>query len=233
MARRAPRLTVETLSDRIVPAFDLAINGDVATSNVGSVFAAGTTTFTATGSGATLDVADIGTALTVGNVVITTGSGGAQSGEITWVFDGSFDDLSYFGAESRSLILRPSASATGGHVTIDTVTLSFDANLALTIDTTLPAADGDVVLTDFTSVASAGQFTVTAGTGDVHLPGFVSTDSDAVTIAAANIRAGAFSVISAGTDATLTGAVDLSAGGLSLTAGSMPPWPGPWPGPAT
>jgi hypothetical protein len=227
MARRAPRLSVETLTDRIVPAFDLAIDGDFATANVNSVFASGTTTFTASGTGATLDVADIATALTVGDVMITTGSGGSQTGDISWVFDSSFDELVYFGSDARTLTLRPSASATGGDVSIDGVALSFDDNLTLTIDTTLPAADGDVILSDSTSVFSASQFTVAAGTGDVQLPAYVSADSGAVAITAANVMAGSSSYVSAGTTVAINGAVDVSAGGLSVLAGTTATVAGP------
>jgi hypothetical protein len=221
MARRAPCLTVQTLSDRIVPAFDLAIDGDFATSNVNSAFAAGTTTFTATGSGARLDVADIATALTLGNVVITTGSGGSQAGDVSWALDSSFDDLSYFGDATRTLTVRPSASATGGDVSIDGVTLAFDDNLILAIDTTAPTAtDGNVAMTDFTSVFDANEIVVTAGGGDVQLPGFLATGSGPISVSGNDITSSSASVITAGTSAAVSGAVDVSNGSLTVQAGT-------------
>jgi hypothetical protein len=83
MRRPGPRLAVEALGDRIVPALDLTIDGDSLTSNVSPSSAGGTTTFTAIGPAATLSVADIEAALGNGNVEISTGAGGIDAGNIT------------------------------------------------------------------------------------------------------------------------------------------------------
>src|SRR5206468_3515022 len=70
------RPLMEQLESRELLAFDLTISS-AATANVSSVTASGTTTFTATGSGANLNVIAIDTALGAGNVVVSSGSGGS------------------------------------------------------------------------------------------------------------------------------------------------------------
>jgi hypothetical protein len=98
------------MEERVVPAFDLTINGDAVTANVSSSFTAGTTTFNATGTGAILDVDDIEGALALGNVIITTGASGAEAGNISWFNDNySVDNLDYFGS-LRSLSILTSVS---------------------------------------------------------------------------------------------------------------------------
>ena len=220
MRRRGPRLVVETLADRIVPAFNLAIDGDLLTSGVSVTSAAGTTTFTASGPGATLNVVDIETALAGGHVEITTGAAGAQAGNITWVFDSPADDLEYFGPDLRTLTLQPSATATGGDVTVSDVFLAFADNVDLLIDTTRPAAtDGDIVLSAFTGIFEAHQATLSAGTGTVQLGGSLDVTTGALSVIGSTIFGGG-ATLSAGDSVTINGDVDLSAGSLSLSGGA-------------
>ncbi len=75
---------LEALEDRVVPAYDLHITFASSTSNVTASTNAGTTTFEATGPGATLNFIDVTNELQAGlNVIVTTGSGGNEAGNIT------------------------------------------------------------------------------------------------------------------------------------------------------
>ena len=162
--RPSRRLFIESLEDRAVPAYDLAIDGDVLTANVSEVLAAGTTTFTATGTGATLDVADIESALAIGNVIITTGVGGGEPGDIDWTTDSLDDELDYLGANLRSLRIVTSADATSGAISASTAILNFDSNVDLTLDSTSPAADGLISFAIDSQINFAATVTVNAGT---------------------------------------------------------------------
>jgi len=162
--RPSRRLFIESLEDRAVPAYDLAIDGDTITANVSEVLAAGTTTFTATGTGATLDVADIESALAIGNVIITTGVGGGEPGDIDWTTDSLDDELDYLGANLRSLRIVTSADATSGAISASTAILNFDSNVDLTLDSTSPAADGLISFAIDSQINFAATVTVNAGT---------------------------------------------------------------------
>jgi hypothetical protein len=71
---------IEPLEARIAPAYTLALSFD-ATSGVTVSTAAGTTTFTATSSGANLSWLDIAIAMGSGvNVIVSTGSAGSEAG---------------------------------------------------------------------------------------------------------------------------------------------------------
>jgi hypothetical protein len=159
------RLALQPLEDRVVPAFTLTINGDAATSGVSNDFANGITTFTATANGATLDVDDIEAALTVGDVLITTGSGGSQAGNIHWDSNSAADDLDYLDPAVRTLTIQPHGSSTSGAVTTDLVRLNFNDNVDLLIDTTAPATDGAILLVNDTQINFAHSVTLNAGTG--------------------------------------------------------------------
>lgn len=224
MPRPAPRrLALEPLADRIVPAFDLTIDGNAGTANVDISFDNQTgTTFTAADTGATLDVADIAAALDIGHVTIVTGDDGAEPGDIFWFWDDPADDLNYFGPPfpPRTLTLQPSASADGANVTLDGLTLSFAGNLDLLIDTTQPAAiDGDINLTTGTAIGGARQVTLSAGTGAVQLGSLITAVSGPVLVIGTTIFA-ADTTISSGDFTRLNGDVDLSGGGLAVDAGT-------------
>src|SRR5687767_9853103 len=76
-ATRFFRPLLEGLESRELLAFNLTISLEE-TSNVSTLAGSGITTFTATGNGANLNVADIGAALDGSNVVVSSGSGGSQ-----------------------------------------------------------------------------------------------------------------------------------------------------------
>ena len=77
------RLELEHLEDRLAPAFDLLVNAAGATTGVTPTVIGTTTTFTATATGAHLNVNDIVTALRTGDVVVDSGSTGTEAGDIT------------------------------------------------------------------------------------------------------------------------------------------------------
>jgi hypothetical protein len=186
---RSARLTLEEMEDRVVPAFNLTIDGDVATNNVSSIVVAGTTIFNASGSGATLNVDIIEAALGAGDVQITTGPGGAEAGNIAWANNNTAADaLGYGGTVVRTLTIRPDASATGGNVTIDQVPFNFVDNLNLVIDTTAPAADGAINLINSASIVGAINISLKAGTNAINTSGlFASAPTGDITLSAGTI----------------------------------------------
>src|SRR5262245_43804348 len=79
--RLVPRLA--PLEDRVTPAFDLLVDAVGATSGVTVTPGAGVTTFSASATGAHLNVADVEAALLTGDVVVDSGSDGTEAGDIT------------------------------------------------------------------------------------------------------------------------------------------------------
>jgi hypothetical protein len=167
--RPARRLFVEGLEVRAVPAFDLAIDGNVATAQVSTTVANTTTTFAPLGPGAVLNVADIATALATGDVVITTGTAGSAGGSINWTWDDPLDDLTFTDPGARTLTLNTDASATLGDVEINGAHLTFADNVHLVVDTTAPAVDGEIRLINDARVDDAAAVTLSAGTGAVRI----------------------------------------------------------------
>src|SRR5262245_14617937 len=103
--RHRPQL--EALEDRVVPAFNLTISTDP---TVGVVLANGA--FTATASGANINVAAIQFELNIGNnVTISNGTSGGEAGNITWLAGAN---LSYNFAAARSLVITADPSSTNG-----------------------------------------------------------------------------------------------------------------------
>src|SRR5262245_33105817 len=155
---RPARLVLRPMEDRIVPAFTLTIDGDVPANvdiQADTTTVPGTTTFSPTATGAILDADAIVAALAVGDVLLTTGTGGIEPGAINWLRNSVADDLTDFTSPTRTLTLRPDASALAGDVVLIGVNLSFAGNIGLTIDTTAPMADGQILLTSNTSVVGA------------------------------------------------------------------------------
>src|SRR5262245_18870351 len=105
---RRTRLAVQTLEDRTVPAFNLMIDGDVAGSvniAVDEVSQPGTTIFSANASGAVLDVDAVEAALAIGDVLITSGNGGGEAGNISYSFTNPPDNFDYLGATTRTVTI--------------------------------------------------------------------------------------------------------------------------------
>ena len=163
--RRAPYrgLRLEPLEDRLVPSFDLTVGSTAATSGVTSSVSGTTTTFTATATGAFLNTADIVTALNTGDVVVDSGSTGAENGDIT-IDAGVTNPL----ASGNALTFQSGSNAGVGDVTVNaafapqgttgTFPLSFLALNNLTLNADVNAGAGTVVLG-----ATNGAVTQTAG----------------------------------------------------------------------
>jgi hypothetical protein len=163
------RLALESMEERLTPAFTLTIDGDVASSAnvfIDSSSFPGVTVFTAIGTGAVLDVDAVEAALDISSVVITTGPLGTEAGSIVWNRDSSADDLDYLGPALRNLVLRTEATATAGNFTATDAVMNFADNVNLTIDTTAPATDG--FIDPFAvSVNAARNITLRAGTANI------------------------------------------------------------------
>src|SRR4051812_1779067 len=114
LSHSRPRL--ELLEDRIVPAFNLALDA-ISTTDVMQADANNVRTFTALANDAVLNVGDIQTALQSGlDVVISTGSGGGSTGNILW---NSGADLDFSGAGTHSLTLQTDSLDTAREVDIE------------------------------------------------------------------------------------------------------------------
>jgi len=221
---RPARLVLWPMEDRIVPAFTLTIDGDVPANvdiQADTTTVPGTTIFSPTATGAILDVDAIAAALAVGDVLITTGTGGAEPGAINWFRNSAADDLTDFTSPARTLTLRPDASALAGDVVLIGVNLSFAGNIGLTIDTTAPMADGQIRLTNNTSVVGARTMTLQAGTSTVSVDtlngllvnGDVTVNADSLTSAFSG-----FVVSSQSGDLTVNAQVQTSFGNTTLAA---------------
>jgi sugar lactone lactonase YvrE len=111
----SPRLAVESLETRLVPAFNLTI-GTGATAGVAHDSAGH---FTANAHGAAIAVSDILADLRAGKSVnISDGSTGSEAGNINWL---SGNDLGYsgIGAGGLGLTISTDRSATGGSVALN------------------------------------------------------------------------------------------------------------------
>lgn len=128
--RKATGRMVEALEDRTLFAWNLAI-GHAPTQNVAGTLAGGTMTYTAIGTGATLNWSDVTSSLAAGDsVVISSGTTGTQAGNIT---DGTGVQS---GAIPQNLNLTfESGSGTGliGNISLENVSLN-GSNASITID---------------------------------------------------------------------------------------------------
>ena len=221
--RRRARLTVESLEERAVPAYAMTIDGDFPSFNVAQTSSGGVTTFRATGPGANVRVDELMIALTIENVVVTSGTGGGEDGSISWTAD-SVDDYpsDYFGP-LHSLTFRPGSDATAGDVTLDTVILPFNDNVDFTIDTTLPAVNGDIDIANDVRIVNAHSLTLNAGTGEVFwesqnpLP---TTDSGDTHVTAATFVSTAFgaTLITNTGNLEFDAPIDVNSNDLALTS---------------
>lgn len=212
-AWRNCRLSIDSLEERAVPAFDLSIDGDTLSSfHITSTFAGGTTTFTPNATGAILKVDDITAALALGNVVITTGAGGTENGDISWLFTSPNDEFDYTDPTTRTLTIRPDATSIVGDFHTDNILFNCTDNLNLVVDTTQSAADGAIDLLNDTELNNFTSVTLNAGTSIVQLDSSSSasmTNSGNIHITAStftNITPG-FAIISDNGNITVDGAV--------------------------
>jgi hypothetical protein len=163
------RLTVQSLEERAVPAFSMTIDGDSGTFNVAQSVVGTTTTFTAAGTSANLNVDELFIALSTGDVIVTTGNGGSQAGSISWIADSENDQPAAYDSANglHTLTFLPGSNATAGDVTIDGITMTLNDSVDVVIDTTAPAAGGDIDLTNDTRIDTAHSLTLDAGSKTV------------------------------------------------------------------
>ncbi len=194
---------IEVLEDRTTPAFDLLIvTFGGGTTNVTATVNAGTTTFEATGTGATLDIDDVATALGAGNnVVITTGSGGAEPGNITNSIPGGGVGLNG---------VQP-----GLTVTFQTGT----GGAELVGNMSLPGISSNTPPEEFALVVNAvGAVDFTNGYGTLTTANITATD---VTASATFVSSGGITITNSGTASSFTGTIAGAGGLIKNGAGTL------------
>jgi hypothetical protein len=162
--RYSHKPVVEGLEERVVPAFDLTVGAGQATANISSVSVLGTTTFTPTASGAFLNANDIFTALSSGNVVVTSGALGAETGNITIAAgltgpNGLNNSLTFESGTGANLVGNITVNGDLVAGTGGTLPLSLDATGTLTLNADLNAGPAVIALT-----ATSGSIVQTSGT---------------------------------------------------------------------
>jgi len=159
---------LERFEDRIVPAFNLELSTGN-TTDVSQVDAAGVRTFTATADDAVLNLADIMTAFQAGqDVVVSTGSGGGGTGNITWE---SAADLDIQGLGKHSLTLQTDAGDSGREITIYSNITDNNPAAAdqLTLKVLTGGADGFVFAQNINT--GGGALQITSGSSGICLDG--------------------------------------------------------------
>jgi sugar lactone lactonase YvrE len=191
--RRLPyRPQLNTLEERVVPAFNLTIgNGATTAVLVDNVNG----TLTATGTGANVNLVDvIGQLAKIGHSTISDGTAGTEAGTITWL-PGANLNINTFPPDSRQLTIAVDPSATAGTVTLGSTIFDSDQNVVgLNVSV---SATKDLVVNASLNVG-AGALTLAAdvkpdGTGDDGIgtltvgPG-VALDGGSVTLRGADVH---------------------------------------------
>lgn len=194
-AGRRPR--VESLEERLAPAWDVTVAAAV-TANMTVSTSGGTRTFTATASGANVNVVDIQTALLAGeNVSIKTGTTGAETGNLTWAPGANLDFDGAVGSLALSLQAAGSVevlSALLDSAPVTTSSLSFLVQAGPT---------GNITVNSLSNLATV---TLTAGSTQTATLGSISAGLDNLTVDAATILLQDDIALTAGA-VTLDGAV--------------------------
>lgn len=172
---RTRRLSMTALEDRITPAFNtlISLNPTIGV-NVSTL--AGTTTFAANASGANVSILDVSTELSLGrNVVITSGSTGAEAGNIAM---SGFANTSFNNLAGTSLTIQSGSGANLiGDISLQGVTFqqaasyTINANQNVTFDQStvassifVTAVTGSVTNSAMTSI-QATNLAISAVTG--------------------------------------------------------------------
>ena len=162
--------------------------------------------------------------LATGNVIIDTGVGGAQAGNIT--FETS---LAYTGANARTLTLNAAGAITfsaGVSVTSTNAALStaFNANGALSMDTATFSLNGGAftVGAGTTNVSSLAGGSITTGGGQVTMNNTGSTTLDGtISTGGGNLSLGGTNISLNGVVTTGGGNVAINNSGTTLVGASM------------
>ncbi|MDP3650048.1 MAG: filamentous hemagglutinin N-terminal domain-containing protein, partial [Rhodoferax sp.] len=189
----------------------------------------GATPFDATGTGSILSVTTLQNALASGNVTVTTGSSGAESGDITVANDiGWFSTYTLTLAAYRNIDINASVYAFNGNLTLTAgtggasgaITLANSKQINLLGGNLVASAYGDIieaagVTQGYIQVASTSSFSsshgsVTLGAVDNKLSGAVSiTSGDAGSISFYNNQATLLGTVTG----TGTGGVNITSNG--------------------
>lgn len=200
-------LRIESLEDRVVPAYDLLISGLDATLNMGKQTVSGVTTFSPSASSAVLQVSDIYAELAAGNdVVINTGSSGTEAGDITWG-TGPLDFNGIVGTRVLRLVAKNTMTlgvplGDSDLNSRDHLDLILSASSGLTIDGTLRDLD-DVVAETTAKGAAISLHDVSGITGN-----FTMTSTNLSLLGNVNLLGGTL---------TLNGATSLDAGSMNVS----------------
>lgn len=222
--RRAARYVVESLEERILFAWNMTLSGN-ATVGVGSSVSPGTTTFTATATGANLNWSSIQTALQAGNaVVVTSGSTGTEAGNITDITGAQINT-----SVSNQLKFQ-SGSGTGlvGNITIEDINMSATGS-TIVVNATGNVAVGQLCGGTYSSPTQISSITLTSVNGSISRlatpwPGPIEATTVGLGAstgigASKNRLATTASIFSAG---TATGGVFISnTGNLAITWGGI------------
>jgi hypothetical protein len=179
MSFRKPRLALVSLEDRTNPAFALTIADVGASVGITPSVSGSTTTFTASATGATLDVDDLYAAIRTGDVVVSSGTGGGESGEITVSTPLEFVDLELPG--NRSLRIRTGSDSTAGNVVFGSDPIDGASRVELIVDTTAPTIDGDIDISGPSSIFEIRSGSFDAGTGTVRFDSIEAVNSITMT----------------------------------------------------
>ncbi len=189
--RTAYHLQLERLETRLTPAFSLTIS-TAATANV-SHDAAGN--FTASASGANVNVADILADLRAGkSVTVSNSSGGSEVGTVTWQANANLD---YSGAGTGlqlSIVADPSSQATAQVVLnakvydssapADALSLVVSARHDLVVSGDLESGSGTILLQADAAASGSGTLSLTAGA----VVDSTNTSAGAITLRGADVN---------------------------------------------
>ncbi|MFQ3651189.1 MAG: hypothetical protein SNJ75_12715, partial [Gemmataceae bacterium] len=151
-------LRLEALEDRLTPTFNISIESIAATTGFEIVHSASQVTYTANATGATLNLDDVYAELQAGkDVIISTGVGGGEDGEVTWFDNFDFDGIS----GSRTLTIEAAGRLSVFGSISDSEPLTPDS-FGIQIQ-----AGGDVNLGGL--LGNLSQLTVNAGSKTVDL----------------------------------------------------------------
>lgn len=220
-----PVLLLEPLENRVLPAFNLSIAGaDVA---VSIVDAAGVRTITATGTGASVNVATIQSGLSSGlDVVIDNGSTGAENGTITWTVGTNLD---FTGTGVHNLLINADPSSlignidffgriAGTQVPSDGLRLFFNAQNGIQMEASASIQNHQLFVMD----ASIGDYHQVAGS-DIHtLSGGVDINGANIVLdSALNADLGTVVLNATATEGMITNKVSIIGGLAILSANRM------------
>jgi len=223
--RRAARCAIEQLEERILFAWNMTLSNN-ALAGVSVTTVSGTTTFTATATGANVPWVNIRNALSAGNnVVVSAGTTGTETGDIA---DLTGAQLS-FSTSNRTLTIQsaPVSKGIGGNITIKFITLSGPgSSIALSAGGTV--STGQLSGGTYASPTPLTSANVAAGKGSITVltsPGPGPIEATTVTLNASlgigtstTVLPTAASNLSASTS---TGAIYISnTGNVTLTGGS-------------